>query len=150
MRDKFSDWAKWSNRNELQSIQLPGVYAIALSHKDISGNTFSWRREIIYVGMTNAKGGLKSRLQQFDNTIKGGDVHGGAQRVRYKYPNYMKLIPSLYISICPRACNVLSNNPKDLRIMGEIVKQEFDCLAQFVETFSRLPEFNDKKRSPKK
>ena len=150
MKDRFTNWAKWTNRNELQRIQLPGVYAIALSNKDISGNTFSWRREVIYVGMTNAKGGLKSRLQQFDNTIKGGDGHGGAQRVRYKHPDHMKLIPSLYISVCPRKCNVLSNNPIDLRIMGEIAQQEYDCLAQFVEMFSCLPEFNDKKRSPKK
>ncbi len=150
MKDRFSDWAKWSNRNELQGIQLPGVYAIALSDKDISGNTFSWRREVIYVGMTNAKGGLKSRLQQFDNTIRGGDGHGGAQRVRHKHPNYKKLIPWLYISVCPRECNVLSNDPTNLRVMGEVAKQEYDCLAQFVETFGQLPEFNDKKRSPKK
>ena len=61
----------------LDHLQFPGVYALVFSDCDISGTAFSWRTEVIYVGMTNAKGGLKSRLQQFDNTIKGGDGHGG-------------------------------------------------------------------------
>jgi len=150
MADGFSQWEKWANRNELQGIQLPGVYAVALSDKDISGTEFCWRQEVIYVGMTNAKGGLKSRLQQFDDTIKGGDGHGGAQRVRHKYSDPKKLIPRLYVSVCPRNCDVLSNDPSDLRIMGEVAKQEYDCLADFIEAFRKLPEFNDKKRSPKK
>ena len=42
---------------------------------------FDWIKEIIYIGMTNSKGGLKNRLQQFDNTIAGKTGHGGAQRV---------------------------------------------------------------------
>lgn len=150
MVDSFTKWEKWGNRNKLQSTHLPGVYAIALSHKDISGTAFSWRREVIYIGMTNAKGGLKSRLQQFDNTIKGGEGHGGAQRVRHKYPDYRRLVPRLYVSISPRQCNVLSNKPSDLRIMGKTAKDEYEGFALFVEKFDHLPKFNDKKRSPKK
>jgi hypothetical protein len=34
--------------------------------------------------------------------------------------------------------------------MGNVVKQEYECFAVFVEKFGKLPEFNDKKRSPKK
>ena len=34
--------------------------------------------------------------------------------------------------------------------MGRIAKHEYDCFAAFVEMFGRLPEFNDKKKSPKK
>ena len=146
----FAKWAKWADRNDMQSTHLPGVYAIALSTKDISGTTFSWRREIIYIGMTNSKGGLKSRLQQFDNTIKGGDGHGGAHRVRFKHPNYGRLVPRLYVSISPRHCYVLSSKPSDLRIMGEVAKDEYVCFAKFVEEFGRRPEFNDMKKSPKK
>jgi hypothetical protein len=100
--------------------------------------------------MTNAKGGLKSRLQQFDNTIKGKEGHGGAQRVRFKYASYKKLAPRLFVSVSPYKCNVTSNKPSDLRIMGEVAKQEYECFALFAKRYKGLPEFNDKKRSPKK
>ena len=46
-------------------------------------------------------------------------------------------------------CNVKTNEPSDLRKMGQVTKLEYLCLAHFVETFGYLPEFNDKKRSPK-
>ena len=150
MKNGFSDWARWSKRNGLDRLQYPGVYAIALSDADIAGTAFSWQPEVIYVGMTNAKGGLKSRLQQFDNTIKGGDGHGGGHRVRFKYPDYATLSPRLYVSFHPHECDVESNQPGDLRIMGDVAKHEYECFAIFTETFKRLPEFNDKKKSPKK
>jgi hypothetical protein len=146
----FSVWAKWGNRNRLEGIGFPGVYAIAIADHDISGNSFDWCREIAYVGMTNSNGGLKSRLQQFENTIKGGDGHGGAHRVRHKHPDHEILIPRLYVSVCPRRCDVTSNRPPDLRAMGEVAKLEYDCFALYAERFNKLPEFNDKKRSPKK
>jgi hypothetical protein len=150
MMTSFSQWIKWTKRKDLLQLQYPGVYAIALSEKDISGTPFSWRSEIIYIGMTKAKGGLKSRLGQFENTIIGKDEHGGAQRVRFKHPYYGKLVPTLYVSVCPHECNVQSNDPMDLRIMGDVAKFEYECFAVFVEHFGKLPEFNDKKRSPKK
>jgi len=146
----FSTWARWPKRNGLDGIEFPGVYAIALSNKNIDGTAFSWRPEIIYVGMTNAKGGLKSRLQQFDNTIKGKDGHGGAKRVHFKHPYYSKLAPILYVSVCPHECNVQLKDPMNLRIMGDVAKFEYECFAVFVEHLGKLPEFNDKKRSPKK
>jgi hypothetical protein len=151
VNNKFTDWVNWKERNNFSSqLQYPGVYAIALSEQDLSATSFSWREEIIYIGMTNAKGGLKSRLQQFDNTIKGKDGHGGAMRVRFKHPEHQKLTTRLYVSICPFKCDVNSNCPVDLRIMGNVAKFEYECFAVFAETFRRLPEFNDKKRSPKK
>jgi len=79
----FSQWSRCQDRNTLPDLQYPGVYAIALSNDDISGKPFSWRPEIIYFGMTNSKGGLKSRLRQFENTIIGKNGHGGAHRVRF-------------------------------------------------------------------
>jgi len=76
MNKSFSNWIKWADRTELNGLNCPGVYALAISRSVLSGKAFSWQREIVYIGMTNAKGGLKSRLQQFDNSIKGGDGHG--------------------------------------------------------------------------
>lgn len=33
--------------------------------------------------------------------------------------------------------------------MGEIARLEYECFAVYVEKFDQLPEFNDKKLSPK-
>jgi len=44
---------------------------------------------------------------------------------------------------------VKSNTPKDLRIMGHVAKFEYDCFAIYVEKFGKLPEFNNKRESPK-
>ena len=146
----FSKWVSWHERNKLSDIEFPGIYVIALSKKNISEEAFSWIQEIIYVGMTNSKGGLKSRLQQFDYTVHGGDGHGGGHRVLYKHKDYSRLTNQLYVSVSPQKCDVTSNTPSDLRVMGKVANHEYECFAQFVEAFGSLPEFNDKQRSPKK
>ncbi len=150
MKKEFSHWESWSNRAALAGLSYPGVYALVISPTNIAAAAFSWRQEIVYVGMTNAKGGLKSRLQQFDNTIQGRDGHGRAHRVRYKHNDYTKLNSQLYVSVCPWDCDVTSIRPADLRLMGEVEKYEYECFALFVEKFGVLPEFNDKKKSLKK
>jgi hypothetical protein len=150
MAKEFSVWESWPKRAALPDLAYPGVYALAISSTDISGTSFSWLKEIFYIGMTNSKGGLKSRLQQFDNTINGGYGHGGGQRVRFKHANYARLKSRLYVSVHSWDCDVTSNKPGDLRMMGEIAKHEYECFALFVERFDHLPEFNDKRKSPKK
>lgn len=148
---KFSNWIKWSDRNNLNNLQYPGVYTISYNEHNINNNSFAWIREIIYVGMTNSKGGLKRRLGQFDYTIcSKGNNHGGAKRVRYKYKDYDKLIKYLYVAVHPFKCDVTSNKEKDLLIMGKVAGYEYICFAEYVKRFGMLPEFNDKKRSPKK
>ena len=150
-RKTFSAWKKWKKRNNFPDIQLPGIYAIAFSEKNLSGKVFTWQaKEIVYIGMTNAKGGLKSRLQQFEYTIKGGHGHGGAHRVRHKHHNYDDLTKKLYVAICPYECDIKSITPSNLCVMGDIAKHEYTCLARYLEKHEELPEFNDKKRSPKK
>jgi len=150
MNTTFTVWFHWMDRAQLPGLSYPGVYALAISSTDISGSAFSWLPEIVYVGMTNAKGGLKSRLGQFDNTIKGGNGHGGGHRVRFKHPDYRTLIRTLYVAVNAFACDVRPETPRDLRIMGEVAQHEYECFALFAEKFGYLPEFNDKKRSPKK
>jgi hypothetical protein len=150
MNKTFSAWTRWSERTGLANLNFPGVYALALSPKNLAGQSFSWQRQIAYIGMTNSKGGLKSRLQQFDNAIKGGEGHGGGHRFRFKYADYTKLSRQLYVSVCPQECDVTSNSPSDLRLMGKVANHEYECFAVFVEAFGYMPEFNDKKRSPKK
>ncbi len=150
MKRKFTEWKLWENRSELQGMQYPGVYAIAVSSTDLSDKSFSLIPKIAYFGMTNSKGGLKSRLRAFDNTIRGKTGHGGARRFRFKHSDYSNLAASLYVAICPFPCAVSSLQPNDLKKMGEVAKFEYICFANYAEEFGRLPEFNDMKRSPKK
>lgn len=146
---KFTKWSAWVNRDDLQGISYPGVYAIRISSKNISGRNFSWHREIVYVGMTNGVSGLKGRLKAFDNTINGKKGHGGADRFRYKHQNYKTLVKKLFVSVAPFKGDVTSNLPKDLLLMGDVAKFEYQCFAQYVEKYGGLPEFNDKKEAMK-
>lgn len=115
----------------------------------MSGAKFTWNEDVIYIGMTNSVGGLRSRLRQFDNTISGRTGHGGADRVRYKYQDYDRLINHLLVSVASFPCNVKALTTSDLITMGEVAKFEYVCFSEFVGRYGHLPEFNDKKRSPK-
>jgi len=150
MRPGFSAWRRWIDRRMLPGLACPGVYVLCVSDVPIADKPFGWRREIIYVGMTNSVGGLASRLRQFDDTIaRRRTSHGGAERVRFKYRNYAHMIKKLFVSVCPIACDVTSKFPRDLRLMGKVAELEYVCLARYMRKFGRLPEFNDKSRSPK-
>lgn len=148
---RFSSWVTFDQRDELKNANYPGVYAIAISTKPLSGARFGWTREIAYLGFTNAVGGLRGRLNQFSNTIrsKSAPSHGGADRFRHKYPNGDALAKRLYVAVCAFECDVSSNKPRDLRIMGDVVRAEYLAFAKYVSLYDRLPEFNDKERSPK-
>lgn len=145
----FSSWFPWTSRNKIMGVKNPGIYILAISGKDISNQPFSWRDEIVYIGMTNSSAGLKGRLQQFDNTINGKTGHGGADRVRFKYEDYEELSNRLFVSIMPVPCDVKSNHPNDLLKMGDVAKLEYVCFAKYASKFGHLPQFNDKKNSPK-
>lgn len=133
----------------MPGIELPGVYAIAITSTNIAGRLFSWRRDVAYVGMTVAVSGLKGRLRAFDYTISGKRLaHGGADRVLYKYRNYNKLCPELFLAVAPTKCYPASNLPRDLKKMGQIARFEYLCFAEFALRYGRLPEFN-KQDSPK-
>jgi len=84
----FSQWVQWHDRTNLQGIKSPGIYVIAKSNRNIAKRPFSWRKEIVYIGMTISKAGLKSRLQQFDDTINWKKGHGGAERFRKIHRDY--------------------------------------------------------------
>lgn len=144
-----SAWVRWRDREELQCA-FPGVYILARSAHSLAGKPFSWTPEIIYVGMTNGAAGLRGRLAQFDQTVSGRRLsHGGADRVRFKHNDYGRLCRALYVSVIAFKCDPTSQAPSDLRVMGEVAKMEFTCLAEYAQRFGRLPQFNNKTTSPK-
>jgi len=147
----FSKWFKFDQRKEIKNIQYPGVYAIAISARNIAGIPFNYRKEIVYFGMTNSKGGLRGRLNAFNNTLrdKSGPGHGGAERFRYDYKDGDVLAKKLYVAVCSFKCDVDSIARKDLVTMGDVVRSEYMALANYAERFGVLPKYNDKKNSPK-
>tara|TARA_R110001583_G_scaffold92594_4_gene235173 strand:+ start:92 stop:556 length:465 start_codon:yes stop_codon:yes gene_type:complete len=144
----FTNWIKWENRNELEGMRYPGIYCIAVSDNLL--NEFNFIQDLEYIGMTNSKGGLKSRLNQFDTTIKKNRCnHGGADRFLYEYENYEITKNNIYVAIRSFECNNKIPSPNDLRIMGEVAKCEYDCWAIYIEKFGSYPKFNDMSNAPK-
>ena len=134
----------------LPGIEYPGVYALAVLDRPPYRSKFSWIPEISYIGMTCALDGLQSRLNQFDDTISGRRTnHGGADRVRYAYRRYKDLVPCLYVAIHAVRCDTSRVSPRLLRALGRVARLEYEYLAQYMALFAVLPEFNDKRRSPK-
>ena len=145
----FSYWAAWQDRRQLQNLHFPGVYILAISQTQLSGKAFSWIEEIAYVGMTNSVNGLLGRLRQFDNTILGKQGHGGAERFCNDYHKPEDLFPLLYVAVFSFPCEVTALTSRDLRIMGDVAKAEYECFARYVNDFGRMPRYNDKAISPK-
>ena len=66
-------WFSWKNRDHISNKNQPAIYYIAHSNENIEGKDFSYIEEIVYIGMTISKNGLKGRLDQFEKAMKGSD-----------------------------------------------------------------------------
>ena len=149
---EFSSWTQWDKRlTQLKNLQHPGIYSLAISDKNLEGSPFDWREEISYFGMTNSVAGLKGRLSQFNNSLrdKSGGGHGGAERFRFDYPVGEKLVPNLYVAVCPFECKARDISPENLLVLGQVAMAEYIAFAEYVRLFGRLPKYNDKKAAPK-
>ena len=147
---KFSTWTKFDLRDKAE--KRPGIYAIALSKKDISDTPFDYVEEVVYIGMTNSKTGLSGRLNAFNNTLrdKSGPGHGGAERFRKDFEDGEALAKKLYVAVCPFKCDVTSIARKDLEAMGSVARAEYVAFANYAKRYGALPKYNDKQKSPKR
>lgn len=142
----FSSWARWKDRDDLSFLNCPGVYTVAWSAEDIAGETFKWRKEIIYFGVADH---LRKRLKQFDDTIsERRNTHGGADRALYKYREYPEFTLKLYVAIAAIGETKVHNSPDCWKRKGDARQLEYHCIAQYLEKFRQLPIFNNKS-SPK-
>jgi len=143
---RFSAWTRWVDRGSLSDLSSPGVYAIAWSQKDLTSMPWTWCEEIIYFGVADHLG---KRLRQFDDTIsRKRTSHGGADRVLYKYQEYLKLTPNLYLAIAAIGTTLAKNLPDCWRRKGDARRLEYHCIAEYLERYERLPVFNNQ-NSPK-
>lgn len=144
---EFTNWVKFENRDSLDGIDYPGIYCIAISATNLESKLWEMTKDIKYIGMTNRS--LKNRLRAFSKSLIGESGHGGALRFEYKH-KYEDIKEILYVAVQSFECDIKSNSPKNLNTKGDVLKHEFTCFAKYVETFGRLPEFNDKKKSSKR
>jgi hypothetical protein len=143
-------WMPWNKRNDILKKNQPAIYYIAYSKSEIQDNAFSFIKEIVYIGMTISKKGLKGRLDQFEKAMMGANrVHGGAERVRVKHKDADIFFKNTYVSACIFELSKEKNKPDDWRIKGECVKHEYKSFAEYLDEHGELPEFNDMERSKK-
>ena len=136
----FSPWIRWIDRATLPNIQSPGVYAIAVSSRDIHGENFSWHEQIAYIGHSD---GIIKRLRTFDAVLlMKQDKHSGAKKMRQKYTDYDALVEKLYVAIAPIGQGRVIKSADCWRRIGDARKLECDCFASFHEKYQRMPEFN--------
>lgn len=148
----FSTWCKFDDREKLESINYPGIYALAIFRKNLAGSSFEYRDEIVYFGMSNSKAGLRGRLNAFNNSLrdKKGPGHGGAERFRFDYEDGDSLAKNLYVAVCTFECDVSSIKRQDLETMGEVTRAEYVAFANYAELYGALPKYNNKKLAPKR
>ncbi|MDE0540489.1 MAG: hypothetical protein OXH94_17380 [Rhodospirillales bacterium] len=132
-------------REELDS---PGVYVLAYSGRDLDGRTVQ-ADEVFYVGMSRAVGGLRSRLKQFQSGIENGKSHSAAGRFfrdHSRSRGYTKLRSNkkLFAAALCIPCEVKKDRrtAKDLRLMGQVARLEYEVLAHIKELTGKEPELN--------
>jgi hypothetical protein len=140
----------FDNFNKIEDGKYPGVYLIAWTEQNLSGQEIKLE-DIFYVGMSNARKGLSSRLKQFIDGVEKNDGHSAGMRFFKQYSNnipfsQMQLDKQFYIVTSTFECDVnkKTRTPKDLRIMGEICKLEYFLLAHIKEKIGKEPELNKK------
>jgi hypothetical protein len=144
-------WVPWGKRNTISNKNQPAIYYIAHVNQNIEDEDFSYIKDIVYIGMTISKSGLKGRLEQFEKAMYGSDgVHGGAERVRFKHKDANSFFENAYVSACIFELSDNRNTSNDWRIKGDCVGHEYKSFAEYLDQHDKLPEFNDQKISKKK
>lgn len=148
----FSKWHAWEERNNIDGIDYPGIYAIAIKGINLAGKSLDYN-DVIYIGMTNSQGGIKSRLKQFDNSIRGNPGHSGGRSVYYGN-NYCEGLGEYnqdwgnnrikpFVAIMPIECDTVNRTPNDLRKMGIVACLEYIAFARYKEvTGDEKPKYN--------
>lgn len=145
---------KWTNLLEnyknLKNNDYPGVYILAYTNKNLGGKSININ-DIFYVGMSNSRRGIKSRLKQFIDGINKNRSHSAGMRFYKKYAlgvpfNRLKRKETFFVQSLSLPCNVIKEerNAEDLRKMGKVTKLEYDLLAHIKEKTEKEPELNKK------
>lgn len=145
---------KWKplleNFKNIEGGNYPGIYLLAFTDRNLEGEIVK-PRDVFYVGMSNARKGLISRVQQFINGIEKNGSHSAGMRfykenskgIAFSKCNHLE---KFYIVSSTYKCDVnkLTRTSKDLRIMGDICQLEYYLLAYIKELTNVEPILNKK------
>jgi len=130
---KFCEWCEWELREGIKDCDMPGIYLIAIGPKRPMNSIKS--ANVSYIGMTNSKGGLRSRWRQFDHAIRTGKgKHSGGNAVyhdRGTYKNQWSGNDRLYVCAMPIQCTVTAPTSEDLTKMGWVAFLEYAAFAEY-------------------
>jgi len=142
--------SKWKRWDEILNESInPGIYVIALSDNKLSiSNQSIICNDVVYIGMTNSKFGLKQRLNQFNNVIIGKSGHGGADR--FMFDHDVNIVKNMYYKTLEFSLDNIDPGSKMYYLIhGEVAKFEYIMFAQYITFQGELPKYN-KRTSPKK
>lgn len=128
----------------------PGIYLLAFTDKKLD-NEIVKPSDIFYVGMSNARKGISSRIKQFINGIEKNGSHSAGMRFfkeNSKGNAYSKCnhLENFYMVSLAFKCDVNkeTRTPNDLKIMGVICQLEYYLLAHIKEITGSEPKLNKK------
>jgi hypothetical protein len=126
----------------------PGVYLLAFTSAKLVGATVK-ADQVLYAGMSNSAGGVRSRLKQFAKGIEKNDLHSGAMRFYReqcggKPFSQLKTRKRLYVTALTIECesDKVEVQPKDLRMMGHVACLEYYVIARIAEKTGKKPALN--------
>lgn len=141
---KFTPWVRFDDRKNLPNTQYPGIYAFAISENSLAGREFGLSEKIVLLGVTFKKAGIKGRLEQFNNSIRGKSGIGdkAARRMRREYKDGEELAKRLYVSICHIKCDVTALSREDIGTIYEGARAAYLALEEFHKRYNRHPKYN--------
>jgi hypothetical protein len=157
VRSLFGEtWASLHPRGSLArpALRFPGAYILAYSEAELDGAAVA-AQDVLYVGMSNAAGGVRHRLKQFLDGIEKKRQHSGAMRFYREYCgdqpfSKAKTGKQLYFAAVTVPCvsNKVTATAGDLRLMGLVACLEYYVIAHVVEVAGRRPPLNPVGRTP--
>jgi hypothetical protein len=136
--------------SRLPGAQHAGVYLLAYSDEPLAGRHVDLH-DVLYVGMSNSKGGIRRRLWQFIRTIEGPGKHRGGRRFLKEYAHgtpYSQLEgrKTFFVAWLPIPCEVREGHraEMDLRLMGDVAALEYYVLASIKAATGQEPALNGK------
>lgn len=127
---KFCPWFAWETRRQTPLCEMPGIYLLSITRKNIAGRSLDWA-DVSYIGMTNSRQGLVGRWQQFFNSVRGKDGHSGGNTVFADLGHYDSWNKKLFVAAMPIECNVSAATEHDLIKMGWVAYLEYEAFATF-------------------
>ena len=131
-----------------ESLKSPGVYMLAYTKSKLRGKLIK-ENDVLYVGMSNSQGGIRTRLKGFGDGLETYGIHSGAKRFYREYQNgrpFSKLKDQGRFFYATLTIDCISEKsklqPSDLRELGHVACLEYYAIARIKQKTGRMPTLN--------